>query len=67
MTLSDQEGTTAPNGNNLNDGPNGVPEEGFEIGHTNGDVDATLASLKNVDKNAVGASNGEKKNFNNGI
>ena len=66
MTKRDQEATTEPNGKDRENGLNGVQEEGFEIGHANGDVEATLASLKN-DKDPVAANNGEKKNLNNGI
>jgi len=67
MNITDEDATIMPNDNSLNNDLSGVEEEGFEIGHANGDVESTLASTKNIDKSPIKASNGEKKNFNNGI
>jgi len=67
MAITNEDATTAANDNSHNSGLTGVEEEGFEIGHANGDVDATLASVKNIDYSPVATSNGEKKKVNNGI
>jgi len=67
MTFTDQGATTAPNDSSHGNDHNDVEDEGIEIEHANGDVEANLASAKNIDGSQLAKSNGEDRNFNEGI
>ena len=67
MTFKDHGATAETNGNGHENGLSGAEEEGFEIGHTNGDIEATIDVVKSIDKDPEVARSGEKKNSHDGL